>query len=58
MTSLATNPRHEPLVLRPIYVPITEKQIEEASDILAELMIRYLRRKHSTSKVPTVREKR
>jgi len=45
-------------VLRPIYVPITEKQIEEASDILAELMIRYLRRKHSTSKVPTVREKR
>lgn len=32
-------------MLPPVLVPITEAQIEEASDILAELMLRHLRRK-------------
>jgi hypothetical protein len=31
-------------VLPPVIVEMTEKQLEEASDLLAELMIRYMRR--------------
>lgn len=32
-------------VLPPVLVEMTEEQLEEASDLLAELMIRYMRRR-------------